>query len=72
MHDDDVLLSSKDVSELTGLAIRTLEGLRVKGGGPVYVRLSPRAIRYKRGDVRTWINERLRTSTSDKGCAQHG
>lgn len=38
-----------EVSMITGLSVRTLEALRLKGGGPVYVSLGRRAVRYLTG-----------------------
>jgi hypothetical protein len=56
-----------EVAFLTGLSIRTLEALRLKGGGPVYLSLGRRAVRYVRADVLAWMEARRRQSTSDPG-----
>jgi hypothetical protein len=39
----------------------------LRGGGPPYVKVSSRSVRYRRGDFRDWAQERRRTSTSDTG-----
>ena len=64
--DPDALLFPAEAAYLMALSERTLEGLRVRGGGPVFFRLQ-RAVRYKRGDVVAWINKRRLQSTSDLG-----
>lgn len=38
---------------------------RVEGGGPRYVRVSARAIRYRRRDLDQWIADRLRLTTRE-------
>lgn len=46
---------------------RTLQAWRQRGGGPKFVRLSPRAVKYRRVDLRAHSEERLVQSTSDPG-----
>ena len=46
---------------------RYLQQKRQQGGGPQFVRLSSRFIKYRRLDLRKWIEARLRSSTSDMG-----
>jgi len=63
---DDVLLDSGDVARLLKVTIRTVHGWRQTGEGPVYCKVGkgPNAlIRYRRKDVTTFIDERLRTAT---------
>ena len=61
------LLTEKEVAQRTGFSIRTLQSWRMRGGGPSFVRISARCIRYRPQDVEAWIEQRLRTSTSDVG-----
>ncbi len=49
------------------LSVRSMQGYRYKGGGPKFVRLSSRCVKYRRIDCRKWSEARLRTSTSDLG-----
>ena len=60
------LLTEKQVSELTGRAVATLQKDRLRGLGLRYVRLG-RLVRYRPEDVETWIEQNLRESTSDPG-----
>ena len=53
---------------LLGLSVRTLEGLRLRGGGPPYIKLL-RSVRYRRSDGLAWAAGKLRRSTSDRGEA---
>ncbi len=63
----DALLLTAEVAFLLGLSPRTLEALRLKGGGPPFVAVTPKAVRYRRCDLEAWIEARVRTSTSDPG-----
>ncbi len=53
-------------AEFVHVVARTMQGWRQKGGGPRFVRVSARCVRYRRIDLKQWADERLRTSTSDK------
>ena len=62
---DTRLIREDEAADLLEVSKRTLQKWRVEGQGPLYVQLSARAIRYRRGDLESWINERVRSSTSD-------
>ncbi len=51
------------------LTKRTMQGLRQRGGGPNFIRVSSRCVRYRRIDLKAWADQRVRTSTSDPGQA---
>jgi hypothetical protein len=38
-RDPDALMFGAEMAYLLGLSVRTLEGLRLRGGGPPYVKL---------------------------------
>lgn len=61
--DPDALLYPAEAAHLMALSERTLEGLRVRGGGPPFCRLT-RSVRYRRGDIVAWISARRVSSTS--------
>ena len=61
------LINEQDAAEFLGLSVRTMQGMRYRGGGPRYLALSPRCVRYRRIDLREWAETHLRTSTSDPG-----
>lgn len=65
---DDLLLSRPEVQERFGLSRRYLEIAAVRGDGPSFIKIG-RAVRYRVGDVRAWIEARRRASTSDAGAA---
>lgn len=49
-----------------GLSVRTLDRLRVSGGGPTFWKAGSRVL-YDQRDLDAWVEGRKRTSTSDKG-----
>ena len=63
--DREALLRQEDAAAIIGVSPRALEGWRYRGGGPKFVRISARCIRYRRGDVLAWIEDRVATSTSE-------
>ena len=68
-NDLDQLLTEKEAAELICYTQRALQNWRVRGGGPKYVKVSARSIRYQRRDVLAWIDARKRGNTSQQfGC----
>ena len=63
----ETLIPEADAAEYLGLTARCLQGWRYRGGGPEYVRVSARCIRYRRRDLRAFADAKVRTSTSDPG-----
>jgi hypothetical protein len=62
---DDELLSTPRTAVWLGVSPEWLEIGRSKGWGPPYLRLSPRRIRYRRGDVKRWLEGRAYQHTSE-------
>ena len=60
-----VLLSEKEACKILGFSVRTLQTWRVDGGGPTFVKISARAVRYRRCDLNAWIESRLCQSTAE-------
>lgn len=60
------LLTEKEAAALLRLSYRSLQGLRVRGGGPRFVKLG-RSVRYRLSDLDKFIQKSLRMSTSDPG-----
>jgi len=62
-----LLLTETEAGERLGFSIRTLQGWRIRGGGPPFFKISARAIRYRASDLEAWLLSRRRLSTSDPG-----
>jgi predicted DNA-binding transcriptional regulator AlpA len=52
---------------IIGLSPHTLSSLRCRGGGPRFVKIGRRAVRYEVEELERWMRERTRSSTSDTG-----
>jgi len=60
-----VLRNEVQAAALLGVSPRALQKWRVTGGGPQFVRLSARCIRYRDQDLASWTQGRSCRSTSE-------
>jgi len=61
----DRLVNETEAASFVGYTIRAMQGWRVKGGGPKFIKVSARSIRYRRRDLIEWAEARLRANTSE-------
>lgn len=52
----DKYLTTQEAAEYLSLSPRTMEGFRLKGGGPKFYRRG-RLVRYKQADLDAWLAE---------------
>ncbi|MBF0169331.1 MAG: helix-turn-helix domain-containing protein [Alphaproteobacteria bacterium] len=64
----DGLIPENEAADFLAHSVRSLQNWRVRGGGPQYVRVSRRSIRYRRRDLIAWAEERLRHHTSEEAA----
>jgi predicted DNA-binding transcriptional regulator AlpA len=62
----DQLLSEAEAATFLSYSRRALQNWRIRGGGPQFVRVSCRSIRYRRRDLIAWSEARLAHSTSEQ------
>jgi hypothetical protein len=60
------LINEREAANLLRLSVKCLQGWRVRGGGPLFVKVG-RAVRYRPEDLEAFIQEAVRRSTSDPG-----
>ena len=60
----DQLLNEQEAARMLGFTIRALQNWRVRGGGPQYVKISKRSVRYRRRDILAWVNKHIKANTS--------
>lgn len=65
---EPVTVDTEGASRMVGLAVSTLEKLRVSGDGPPFVKLG-RVVRYRVPDLSDWLAARVVNSTSEKIAA---
>jgi excisionase family DNA binding protein len=58
------LLTGREAAMALRLSERTLERLRVSGGGPRFIKAG-KAVRYREADLEAWIEAHSRASTSE-------
>ena len=58
-YDPAALLTEAEAAKLLKFTPRFLQARGVRGDGPAYVSVSSRAVRYRRSDLVTWIEERI-------------
>ncbi len=63
-RDRDALVNDQEAAEILALSRSWLKQLRVRGGGPPYLQLGGKAIRYKVADLFDWADSKKVTSTS--------
>lgn len=61
----DRLLTENEAASFLGFTIRALQGWRVKGGGPKFVKIGKKAVRYRRRDLIAWTEDNVRANTCE-------
>jgi predicted DNA-binding transcriptional regulator AlpA len=64
-HDPDALATEREAADFLGVTTRALQKWRATGSGPRFVRISSRCVRYRRRDLISWAEARLKSSTSE-------
>lgn len=60
----DDLLNERQAAALATLSPATMRAYRYRGAGPTWFKLGPRAVRYRRGDILSWVAEQATRSAS--------
>lgn len=64
--DKERLITDKEVAELTGIPRKTLQNLRIRGGGPHFIKIGKNC-RYRPSEIENWLKANTRRTTSDRG-----
>lgn len=59
------LLNEKEAAEMLRYSVRALQNWRLRGGGPKFIKVSGRSVRYAISDLNAWIEERRVSHTSE-------
>ncbi|WP_171174914.1 AlpA family transcriptional regulator [Ruegeria sp. HKCCD8929] len=60
----DRLIDEKEAANYLCYSVRALQNWRVRGGGPMFVKVSGRSVRYTRRDLQKWIAGKRVANTS--------
>lgn len=63
--DPDELLSTIETAEWLSVSVQWLEISRHRGDGPPFLRIGTRCIRYRRDQVRAWLDSRAHACTAE-------
>lgn len=58
------LIDECEAASILCYSVRALQNWRHRGGGPDFVKVSSRSIRYRRADLDRWIADRTVSNTS--------
>ena len=65
----NALVDEKVAAKFLNVTPRSMQAMRQRGGGPQFIRISSRCIRYTRALLKAHTDARTRSSTSDPGKA---
>ncbi len=60
----DRLMTETEAADVLCYSIRALQNWRCRGGGPRFVKVSARSVRYRYSDLLEWIEEHTVAHTS--------
>lgn len=64
----DSLINEIEAAAFLGYSVRALQNWRVRGGGPRFVKVSARSVRYRRRDLNAWVESRICANTSQSAA----
>ena len=72
-NNPDALMNEREAASILCYSVRALQNWRHRGGGPKFVKVSSRSVRYRRCDLTQWVEDRIvaNTSQAPKGCSDH-
>jgi len=59
------LLTEHEAAVLLHVSPRSLQNWRVRGGGPQFVKINRRMVRYRASDLLSWVHAQTRSNTSE-------
>ena len=63
--DLDQLMDEREAASILCYSVRALQNWRHRGGGPKFVKVSARSVRYRRRDLLEWVEARIVANTSE-------
>ena len=60
----DQLMDERAAADILCYSVRALQNWRHRGGGPHFVKVSARSVRYRKRDLLAWIEDRTVKHTS--------
>ncbi|WP_416908041.1 MAG: helix-turn-helix transcriptional regulator [Polymorphobacter sp.] len=60
----DRLITERDAAGFLGYTMRALQNWRLRGGGPAFIKVSGRSVRYRRRDLIAWVDSKIARHTT--------
>ena len=67
---DEEYYTPREAAKKANQSVRTLEGYRSRGGGPPFIRLGHKTVRYPASLFHRWMMSHLASSTAEEAEAQ--
>ena len=67
-------MRTPEAAQYLGISVSTLNKTRLTGDGPPFIKVTPRAVAYRKADLDAFLEAHVRRSTSDSstdGNASH-
>ncbi len=64
-RDPDQMLTTPETAKLLGCSVSFLEIGRIRNYGPPAQKITPKMVRYRRGDVLAWVRERAEANAKE-------
>lgn len=58
-------MRTPEAARYVALSESSLMKMRLTGDGPLFVKVGPRAVAYRKADLDAWLDARVRRSTSE-------
>jgi predicted DNA-binding transcriptional regulator AlpA len=65
----DACMRTPEAANYVALAESTLTKMRLTRDGPLFVKVGPRAVAYRKSDLDAWLAARVRRSTAEEAMA---
>lgn len=59
----DQLMDERAAADVLCYSVRALQNWRYRGGGPLFIKVSARSVRYRRRDLLAWVEARTIANT---------
>ncbi len=63
-NNPSALVDEREAASILCYSVRALQNWRYRGGGPLFVKVSSRSVRYRRCDLPKWVEDRIVSNTS--------
>lgn len=67
----DALINEQEAARFLGFTPRALQNWRFRGGGPLYIKVGGRSVRYRKRDLLVWAQTNEVANSADSTGRSH-